>query len=407
MLFSCANKKFFEIKKLEDIFMKAIVHAKAVTPGGILEDATLLLENGMIRAVGTDLQVPADAEILDAGGMWVGPGFVDIHSHGDGNDARWEDKPAQAAAYHLRHGSTTMVAYLPYSLQKRELLEATRNIQAMLDGGELPNVWAVGFEGPYINPKQGADSESCGRDGPNPAEYIPLYEACKGRIGQWMYAPEMDRDGKFGDFLREKGITTAIGHTNASPAQIREAVDKGASIVTHLYDAMGCHLGNDSVYTTGTIQDSAAVGCLICPELIYEIIPDSLGIHVKPSNMRLTYQLAGPRRVAIITDCTECNYDPADYPKEHFRSTADLNFNEAMELSGSRLTMDQAVRNFRKHTGAPVQDLFQMAATTPARAIGIDHLTGSVAAGKWANLVILDQDLQLQTVILRGEIIDK
>ena len=114
--------------------MKAIVHAKAVTPGGILEDATLLLENGMIRAVGTDLQVPADAEILDAGGMWVGPGFVDIHSHGDGNDARWEDRPALAAAYHLRHGSTTMVAYLPYSLQKRELLEATRNIQASLRG---------------------------------------------------------------------------------------------------------------------------------------------------------------------------------------------------------------------------------------------------------------------------------
>ena len=212
----------------------------------------------------------------------------------------------------------------------------------------------------------------------------------------------MDVCGQFADFLREKGIKTAIGHTNASPAQIRNAVDKGATIVTHLYDAMGCHLGNDSVQTTGTIQDSVAVGCLICPELTYEIIPDSLGIHVKPSNMKLTYQLAGPRRICIITDCTECNYDPADYPKEHFRSTVDLNFNEAHELSGSRLTMDQAFRNFGKHTGAGVAELFQMAATTPAKTIGIDHLTGSVVPGKWANLVILDKDLQLQKVILRG-----
>ena len=382
--------------------MKAIVHAKAVTPGGILENATLLLEDGCIRAVGTDLEIPRDAEVIDAEGMWVGPGFVDIHVHGDGTNGRWESDPAKVAAHHLKHGTTTMLATLAYTLQKQELLEKARNVQSMLDAGQLPNVWAVAYEGPFINPTRGANSAACGRTGTDPEEYIPLYEVCRGKIGQWMYAPEMDVCDQFADFLREKGIKTAIGHTNASPAQIRNAVDKGATIVTHLYDAMGCHLGNDSVQTTGTIQDSVAVGCLICPELTYEIIPDSLGIHVKPSNMKLTYQLAGPRRICIITDCTECNYDPADYPKEHLRSTVDLNFNEAHELSGSRLTMDQAFRNFGKHTGADVAELFQMAATTPAMAIGIDHLTGSVVPGKWANLVILDKDLQLQKVILRG-----
>jgi len=74
-------------------------------------------------------------------------------------------------------------------------------------------------------------------------------------------------------------------------------------------------------------------------------------------------------------------------------------------LSGSRLTMDKAFRNFCKHTDAPITDLFQMAATTPANAIGIGHLTGTLTAGKWANIVILDQDLQLQKVILRGEVV--
>ena len=142
---------------------------------------------------------------------------------------------------------------------------------------------------------------------------------------------------------------------------------------------------------------------MICPELTYEIIPDSLGIHVKPTNMKFVYQFAGPRRICIITDCTECNYDPADYPKEHFRSTVDLNFNEAHELSGSRLTMDQAFRNFGKHTGAGIEDLFLMAATTPARMIGADRWVGSIVPGKQANLVILDQQLQLQKVIFRGE----
>lgn len=384
--------------------MKAIIHAKAVTPGGILDDAVILVKNGDILAVGKDLDIPADARILDAEGMWVGPGFVDIHLHGDGTDARWEDENCrQVAAYHLRHGSTTMIAYLPYTLPKTELLEATLRVQKLLDEGEMPNVWAVGFEGPFINPKQGASSEKCGRTGTDPEEYIPLYEACHGKIGQWMYAPEMDVNGQFGDFLRRKGVTAAIGHTQASPAQIRDAVDRGATLVTHLFDAMGCHLGNESVNVTGIIQETAADGCLVCPELTYEIIPDSLGIHVKPTNMKFVYQFAGPRRICIITDCTECNYDPADYPKEHFRSTVDLNFNEAHELSGSRLTMDQAFRNFGKHTGAGIEDLFLMAATTPANKIGIGHLTGTLTPGKWANMVFLDQNLQLKKVILRGE----
>lgn len=383
--------------------MKAIIHAKAVTPGGVLDDAVILLENGIIRAVGKDLEIPADARILDAEGNWVGPGFVDIHLHGDGTDARWEDDPETVAAYHLRHGSTTMVAYLPYSLPKQQLLEATRNVQKLLDEDKMPNVWAIGYEGPFINPEQGADSRKCGRTGTDPEEYIPLYEACHGKVAQWMYAPEMDPTGQFGDFLREKGITAAVGHTQAAPHQIRAAVDRGATVATHLFDAMGCHLGDDSVNVTGIIQDTAADACLVCPELTYEIIPDSLGIHVKPTNMKMVYQFVGPRRICIITDCTECDYDPADYPKEHFRSTPDLYFNESHQLSGSRLTMDMAFRNFGRHTGAGVEDLFQMAATTPARVIGIGHLTGTLAPGKWANIVILDEKLQLQKVFLRGE----
>ena len=385
--------------------MKAIIHAKAVTPGGIMDNATLLLEDGLIRAIGKDLQIPADAEVLDAEGMWVGPGFVDIHLHGDGTDARWEDNPEAVAAYHLKHGSTTMVAHLPYTLPKQELLDVTKHIQKLLDEGKMPNVYAIGFEGPFINPKQGASSEKCGRSGTDPEEYVPLYEACHGKVAHWMYAPEMDSTGQFGDFLRKKGVVANIGHTQASPAQIRAAVDRGATLVTHLYDAMGCHLGNESVNVTGIIQDTAVDGCLVCPELTYEIIPDSLGIHVKPTNIKLIYQLMGPRRICIITDCTECNYNPAVYPKEHFRSTVDLNFNENHELSGSRLTMDQAFRNFGRHTDAPVADLFQMAATTPADKIGIGHLTGSLVAGKWANIVILNQELKLQKVLLRGEVV--
>ena len=385
--------------------MYAIINANIVLPDRVLSDGTILIDGDIILEVGQNIPVPPGIEILDADGMFVGPGFVDIHIHGDGGAYRWETSPLHVAQHHLKHGTTTMVATMSYGQDRDSLLKNTKTVQQMLDDGLLPNVYAVSFEGPFINPERGANSKAFARPGPDAAEYLPLYEACHGKIAQWMYAPEMDTDGKFGDFLHDKGITTAVGHTNASPAQIRTAVNKGATITTHLYDAMGCWLGNDSWNITGTIQESVAVGCLICPEMIYEIIPDSKGVHVKPANMQLTYQLAGPDRIAIITDCTICNYDPATYPADHFRSTIDLNYNHLQELSGSRLTMDLAIRNFMTHTGAPLTDAFKMASLTPAKAIGVDNIVGSVEPGKHANLVLLDKDLRLKMVIFHGEIV--
>lgn len=383
--------------------MRAIINARAVLMDKILPNTTILTDKGVICAMGQGIPIPAGAQIIDAGGMLVGPGFVDIHVHGDGGAGRWRNDPERVASYHLRHGSTTLVATMSYSQTKESLLEKTKILQEKLEAGLLPNVFAVSFEGPYINPERGAKSAAFARSGPDREEYTALYEACHGRVAQWMYAPEMDTDGSFGDFLQSKGIVAAVGHTNASPAQIRAAVDKGATVATHLYDAMGCWMGDDSWRITGTAQETAAVGCLLCPELIYELIPDSKGIHVKPANLQLVYRFAGADRIAIVTDCTICDYDPADYPAEHFRSTPDLNYNELGQLSGSRLTMDRAVRNFRQHTGATVPELFRMASATPAKAMGIFDKAGSLEPGKYADMVIMDDELQLQKVIFRGK----
>lgn len=382
--------------------MYAIVNAKVVLKERVLPNGTIFIDNDKIVDVREDITLPGGIETVDAKGMYVGPGFVDIHVHGDGTSCRWDSNPEQVAKHHLQHGTTTMVATMSYGQTRESLLKITTEIQEKLNDGLLPNVYSISFEGPYINPERGANSKAFARPSPDPEEYIPLYDICRGKIAQWMYAPEMDVDGKFGDFLQKKNLTAAVGHTNASPAQIRAAVDKGARIATHLFDAMGCWMGNESWKITGTIQDTAAVGCLICPELIYEIIPDSKGVHVKQANIQLTYQLAGPDRIAIITDCTNCEYDPASYPPDHFRSTIDINYNQMQELSGSRLTMDLAFRNFKTHTGAPITELFRMASTTPARAIGVDHLVGSIEVGKQADLVFLDQNLYLQRVIFRG-----
>ena len=194
--------------------MRAIVHAKVVLPDRVLENGTVLINGQKIQAVGTDIELPAGTEVLDAAGCYVGPGFVDIHIHGSGIEKkRWPDDPESVAQYHLRHGTTAINACLGYSTPKQELIAQTKMIQSLIDSGKLPSVYGVGFEGPYINPEKGANSHLNARKGPDEDEYTQLYEACHGHVFQWMYAPEMDRDGRFGDFLRDHNVVTAVGHT--------------------------------------------------------------------------------------------------------------------------------------------------------------------------------------------------
>lgn len=391
--------------------MKAVVNAKVVLPERVLKDAVIFAEGETIVKIGKNCPVPEDAEVIDAGGMYVGPGFVDIHVHGDGKTKYWEDDPVSVAKHHLRHGSTSMCAFFGYGHTPETLYPAVENCQKELEAGNLPNVLGIGFEGPYISPRQGAGLEKRGFGKPKKEEFEHLYKLCRGNVVQWMYAPEIDEDGTFAAFLREKGIVTAIGHTEASPDMIRKAVDRGAVNTTHLFDAMGCHLGDESVNATGTIQDSAAVGCLICPELSYELIPDQYGVHVKPANLRLVYQFAGPERISLITDSTGRDYNPADYGPDSLRSDIDINYAKTdlnplpggFEISGSCMTMDRVFKNFAKHTGAPITDLFRMTSTTPARVIRRDGMIGSLVEGKYANLVFIDENLDLRKVIFRGE----
>ena len=129
--------------------MKAIINANVVLTDEILNDATIMIEDGNIFAVGKNLNLPENTEVIDADGMWVGPGFVDIHIHGDGTSCRWNSNPEQVAKHHLRHGSTTMVATMSYGQTPESLIKVTTDIQNKLDDGLMPNVYSISFEGPY------------------------------------------------------------------------------------------------------------------------------------------------------------------------------------------------------------------------------------------------------------------
>ena len=194
-----------------------------------------------------------------------------------------------------------------------------------------------------------------------------------------------------------------LGHTEMSPEVAQRAVQNGARIVTHLFDAMGCWRGNDTINVTGVIQETAAEVALSTPGLYYELICDARGVHVKPANVRLALRAAGEDQIILVTDCSDtASHDPADYPADSPMSAPDLNYNDAGELAGSRLTLSKAAANFKRFTGADVRTVFKCAATNPAKALKVDDRVGSILTGRDANILIVDEDFNVQAVYFHG-----
>jgi N-acetylglucosamine-6-phosphate deacetylase len=374
----------------------AVINAKIVLPDGIT-DGNILVENEKILAVGKVLP-PKDSRIIDVKGAYAGPGYIDIHCHG-GGEYNAHEKPYEAGRCHLNSGTTSQILSLAYNLSKEEFFSGIENIKkAMLRPDN--NIAGIHFEGPYTNPKYGAAAKKAWKL--DKEDYIGMFDIAKGLVLQCTFAPELPGIDEYAGYARTQGIALAAGHTEMSPEILEKAVENGVTIVTHLFDAMGCHLGNESISCTGIIQDTAADAVLARNDLYVELICDSRAIHVKPSNLRLAVKAAGADKVILITDYSYSSHNPSDYPQDDIRSSIDLNFNEAGELSGSKLTMELACRNMKQHTNSSVLDIFKMASRNPAMAMGIYDTVGSLEAGKYADIVICDENMIIEQVYFKG-----
>ena len=385
--------------------MKAFVNAKLVYPDRICE-GTVLMENGKILASG-DVIPPAAAEIIDVKGQYLGPGLVDIHVHGyASNDEAYtaEEDPANMALAHLRYGTTSITPGMGYSWTPETFLSSVAKCKAAMAEGNTPII-GVHFEGPYTNPQLGATADKAW---PFSRELCDkIFDAAGDAVLHCTYAPELPCGEEIELYLKERGVVADIGHTLLSPDDAERAVKNGAKIVTHLFDAMGCWRGNDSINETGVIQEDAATVLLAIPGLYYELICDSRGVHVKPANIRLALRAAGEDYIILVTDSVGYStHNCEDYPEDSPMSATDLNYiyyNNKMELCGSRQVLSSVCRNFMKFTGSDLRVAFKCAATNPAKALGLDHKIGSIEAGRDANLLIVDEDFQVQAVYFRGE----
>ena len=330
----------------------------------------------------------------------MGPGLIDIHCHA-GNGVRFENGAGTAASAHLPFGTTSMLATLGGRLTAPELVKGINGIRQTMTTPEGKNIAGIYMEGPYINPDFGSLRHlNPWRFGAHAEDYTPILEAGSDLIRVWALGPETEG---IEDFVKDAkkacpNIRFAVGHSAASPAQIEKLVPYGLCIGTHHTNATGdlpkypeCR----GVCVDETVNYNDAIYA--------EIISDSCGIHVDPYMQRLVRKIKGDDKIILISDQTAYNMpNPEGY--EHI---ADLNFTSTddggIDISGSKLTLNVACRNWMKHTGASIVDAFRVGSYNPARATGLAD-RGEIRIGLRADFIFTDIKMNISTVIVKGEV---
>ena len=377
--------------------MIAIKNATLVMKDHLIPEAVLFIEDGVIAGFGEmrSTPIPADCQIVDAEGLYVGPGFVDMHNHAGGR--HWfYDEPIEAAQFNLEHGTTSILATLYFNMNKDQLLEQIETVQKAMKQPEGANIAGFYMETPYMNPKFGADRENNPWKGPvDPANYMPLIEKVGTDVRVWVLAPERENIEQFVIDCKKANpdVRFAVGHSEASPQQIEALMPYGLCIGTHHTNATGdrpMYPECRGVCVDETVNYNR--------DIYAELICDSRGIHVDPYMLRLIRKIKGEDRVVLISDA--CVFDGPVPPG--YDGVTDINFDFAGEIAGSKLTLEVACRNMMKHTGASIVDVFRYASTNPSKAVGFTD-RGEIRKGLRADLVICDHQMNIKSVILKGE----
>ena len=360
----------------------------------LLRPGWIEVSNGIVRAVGTG--APPRLADRDLGAVTVVPGFVDTHLHGGGGanfSSAERGETATAVAFHRRHGTTTLVASL-VTASPDELL---REVTGLADDVHAGLLAGIHLEGPWLSTKRcGAHQPSLMRD-PDPTEVDRVLDAAGGAIRMVTLAPE--RDGAVAAIERfvDRGVVAAVGHTEATYAQTRMAIAAGATVGTHLFNAMR---------PIHTREPGPVIALVEDPRVTVEMITD--GVHVDPALYRHVASSAGDDRVSLITDAMAATgmadgvYHLGPVEVDVVDGVARVAGTDT--IAGSTATMDRVFRFAVTHCGLPRDEALMLAvrqaSINPARALGLP--CAGLLPGASADLVVLDADLAVAGVLHHG-----
>ena len=368
-----------------------IKNLKIVKHDEVIENGYIVIANDKIQLIGRGEYV---GKAIDGKGKIAMPGFIDIHIHGscgiDFMDASPEEIKIIADSLYTEGVTTFMATTL--TSDNASLKKVCENVKEAKNN--VPSLGGIHFEGPYINAKyKGAQNEAYIRN-PDINEFNELCELSGNNVRYIAMAPEKEGAIEFIKNAREKGVSIAAGHSDATFDQVAEAIKAGLTNTTHTHNAMsGHHHRNPGIVTAAMCFD----------ELYTEVICDK--IHVCPNTLKTFYKIVGPDRFVIITDALKAKHSDL----EHFQLFGlDCERKNGAAylltgpLAGSLLTMDQGVRNVRDITGASLIDLAKVSSTNAAKSLRLQGV-GELKEGYQADIVLLDKELNVKNVYKNGE----
>jgi len=380
-------------------------NARVLTPF-MERRSQVLVKDGRIEGLFDNFDPVQDTQIIDARWMYLVPGYIDLHVHGGGNRSAMEgtaDAIVEMANAHALRGTTSILP-TTLSMPLADMARAATAVrEAMKREDVFSTILGVHQEGPCLSPEQGGAQAKGVLKIPSQTDLTSIIENSP-ELRIMGIAPELDGAMALGRRLHERGVVVSVAHSNAEYKTAAEAALNGFSDVTHLYSCCSSVIRKNAFRVSGVVEAG-----LEMDELTVQVIAD--GCHLPPELLRLIYRCKGADKMYPVTDGLEFSATEQKegvlYTQKNGQSCVYedgvMKLPDRAAFAGSVATMDRLVRVMVK-AGIPTLDAVRMSTETPARRIG-EARKGRIAVGYDADILLLDDELNVNLVMTKGKII--
>ena len=380
----------------------ALLNGRLITPFHEEEGNGLVIEDGKITQMGSagNLKMPCSCEKIDLAGKIVMPGFIDLHVHGfcgyDFEKINFENMNDLSRAL-FRHGTTGILPTL-IPEPRADMIKLVRRYAEYISKEKRSSaILGIHCEGPFLNREMhGAINPKNIWDADMDA-WQALYEASRGCMKLMTIAPELEGGLDIIRKAASDGVVISIGHSNASFEKVVEAIDNGACQITHIYNAMPLtHHRSPGILGAAYLYD----------ELKVQLIAD--GVHVNPFTIKFLMKLKGAGGIILISDAIYAAGQKDgiyEFGGQKIEIKDGRTYTEDGTIAGSCLTLDQAFKNMVISCEVPITQAARMASLNAAKVLRLDHKKGVLAVGKDADIVVLDENLDVEMTIFNGSIV--